>query len=391
MTFNHKMNEPVHFSIMSKKHNEEKIKFLMYLLKIFHYRTFARFLYLWKYGNSELFCYFILAFFFTFNAVVSMIIKHVILMYFISVSGNRSENISLETAFTYHSFRYIEISGHQEQIPHILGFQYSMNNLNTKISQANSVIYYAMNYVSNAQQNNYLSIPTLSPSSENRIGWMLPAQVYSLTAMFMGYNNGFFRKWLRDVREAQFTSGAFSDVSPRINDKSVAGPGSGDAPIIITWNLYRMYADITALEENYDSNKRWLGYVTSANPDLIWTRNVGANYGDVFSVNAVTPKEVISTAYLAYDALLMSKMAKVLGRTSDQQTYLQLHQDVGKAFIRAFVNMTDGVIKGDTQTCYLVALAFKILPEELVPKAVQTLVDKIKAQDYHLTTGYIGK
>lgn len=247
-----------------------------------------------------------------------------------------------------------------------------------------------MRIIGSSEDANLISISTNSPSRDRRLGWLEPAGLFSLSAMYSGRADKFYKKWLRDVREAQASSGAFSNVAPKIIDESDAGPGSGSAPLMVTYNLYRMYGDITSVEENYESNQKWLRYVRSSNPDFLFTRNVGNNYGDFANVNAATPKEVIATAYFAYDALLMSLMAKALGKKSDEQFYAQLHKDVSNAFIKAYVNNTDGRIKGDSQTAYVVALAFKILPEELISKAVHNLVDNIKNHEYHLTTGYVG-
>ncbi|CAG2176792.1 unnamed protein product, partial [Oppiella nova] len=58
--------------------------------------------------------------------------------------------------------------------------------------------------------------------------------------------------------------------------------------------------------------------------------------------------------------------------------------------VKAFVNTTDATIKGNTQTVYVIAVAFELLPQNLIPLAANHLVDNIKAHDWHLTTGFIG-
>ncbi|CAG2178244.1 unnamed protein product, partial [Oppiella nova] len=120
------------------------------------------------------------------------------------------------------------------------------------------------------------------------------------------------------------------------------------------------------IEDNYEAMKRWIDYIGAQNPSYIWTKRVNRNYGDWLQVGANTPKDVMNTGYYGYDALLMSKIAK------------------------AFVNTTDGKIKGDTQTVYVLAIAFEMLPQNLIPLAANHLVDNIKAHDWHLTTGFVG-
>lgn len=209
--------------------------------------------------------------------------------------------------------------------------------------------------------------------------------------MYNGPADSFYTKWLHDVRQAQAQSGAYSDIAPNVLDEGNAGPGSGSAPIIITYNLYRMYGDKDVVRDNYQSNFKWLRYVRSSNPDFLFIRNTGRNLGDFAEINAVTPKEVVATAYFAYDALLMSYMAKLLDKRSDANYFTGLYKNISNAFVHAYVNRTNGRIKGDTQTAYVVALAFKILPDELIPKAVDHLIENLIAHDFHLTTGYVGK
>ena len=119
---------------------------------------------------------------------------------------------------------------------------------------------------------------------------------------------------------------------------------------------------------------------------------VGPNhqdFGDYLEVNAQTPKDVFDTCFFGYDALLMTKMAGALNRTDDVKFYTELHTNISNAFTKAFVNTTDGKIKGDTQAVYVLALTFELLPQNLRPLAVNQLVDNIKAHGYHYTNGFI--
>jgi alpha-L-rhamnosidase len=66
-----------------------------------------------------------------------------------------------------------------------------------------------------------------------------------------------------------------------------------------------------------------------------------------------------------------------------------LFNDIKKAFNEKFV-ADDGRIKGNTQTCYLLGLKFELLDEANQKRAVQYLVDDIKAKNWHLSTGFVG-
>jgi alpha-L-rhamnosidase len=59
------------------------------------------------------------------------------------------------------------------------------------------------------------------------------------------------------------------------------------------------------------------------------------------------------------------------------------------AFNSAFV-APDGRIKGDTQACYVMAIAFGLLDGENAKRAAQYLVEDIEKRGNHLSTGFIG-
>jgi alpha-L-rhamnosidase len=50
----------------------------------------------------------------------------------------------------------------------------------------------------------------------------------------------------------------------------------------------------------------------------------------------------------------------------------------------------DGRIKGNTQTCYVMALYFDLLPPDKRKAAATYLVGDISAKKSHLSTGFIG-
>jgi alpha-L-rhamnosidase len=83
-------------------------------------------------------------------------------------------------------------------------------------------------------------------------------------------------------------------------------------------------------------------------------------------------------------------MATAINKTRDSEKYLSIHAKISDAFVKAFVNETDAKILGDTQTVYLLALAFEMLPKSLRALAANHLVDNIKAHNWHLTTGFVG-
>ena len=55
------------------------------------------------------------------------------------------------------------------------------------------------------------------------------------------------------------------------------------------------------------------------------------------SINASTPRDLIGTAFLAYDANLMAQIADVLGKSDDAAKYRKLFEDTKAAFGARFL------------------------------------------------------
>ena len=211
------------------------------------------------------------------------------------------------------------------------------------------------------QRGNFLSVPTDCPQRDERLGWLADAQVFLPSAALNMDVAAFFTKWGDDILDAQSPEGAYPDVAPRLAFERDGAPAWADAGVIVPWTIYQRYGDVRILERHWDAMERYVAYLVRHNPDLLWTARRNNDYGDWLSVDAHTPREVLATAYLAYDAQLMARIARVLGRPDREAHYQALHRDVVAAFNRAYVG-DDAYIEGDTQTAYLLALHMDLLP-----------------------------
>jgi alpha-L-rhamnosidase len=191
------------------------------------------------------------------------------------------------------------------------------------------------------------------------------------------------------VISSRLPGGAFPDVAPRLVFERTGAPGWGDAGVIIPWTLWRAYGDRRVLERSFDAMAGWVDYVHAANPDLIWRHRTGNHYGDWLQAGAQTPREVLATAYFARSAGLVASAAQVLGRDEQARQYGHLAARITAAFNAEFV-FPDGRVAGETQTSYLLALGFGLLPPELADAAAARLAADIEARGFRLTTGFLG-
>jgi alpha-L-rhamnosidase len=79
----------------------------------------------------------------------------------------------------------------------------------------------------------------------------------------------------------------------------------------------------------------------------------------------------------------------VLGKSDDVDAYTKLLQNIKDAYIKEYVTPS-GRLVSSTQTAYVLALQFDMLPENLRQQAAKRLADNIKNYGNHLTTGFLG-
>jgi alpha-L-rhamnosidase len=304
-----------------------------------------------------------------------------------------------EPAFTFHGFRYVEVTGDPgtPRIDAITGVVISSLRERTGSFETSSeMVDQLQSNIVWSQRGNSLEVPTGGPQRDERLGRMGDAQVFARTACFNFDVMTFLEKWLQDVRDAQSPAGGFPSFAPdrpRAGDAAegndAGAPAWGDAGVIVPWTLYRCYGDTRVLEESFPSTTRWIAFVKEARPNLLSVERSGPDFGDWLNADAETPRPVLATAYFARSAYLAARTAEVLGETEKMRAYDTLFGEIREAFGRAYVK-ADGRIEGDTQTVYLLALAFDLLPDENRPLAVRHLVADIEGRDVHLSTGIVG-
>lgn len=298
-----------------------------------------------------------------------------------------------EPSFTFHGFRYVELTGlaSKPSLDAVTGVVITSATPSAGTFACSSPLVNQLQHnIVWGQRGNYLEVPTDCPQRDERLGWMGDAQIFVRTAAYNSDIAAFMTKWTQDVVDAQSPEGGFSDVTPRMGDKADGAPAWGDAGIIVPWTIYRCYGDTRLVAERYPAMQKWVEYIRSANPDFIWRKRANNNFGDWLNVQSDTPREILATAYFAYDARLMAEMARAIGKAEDAKQYEDLFVNIKAAFNREFVG-ADGRIKSDTQTAYVLALRFSLLPEAKRDVAARYLVDDIvNKRKGHLSTGFLG-
>ena len=306
------------------------------------------------------------------------------------LSGSGTE--TYEPHFTFHGFRYVEVTGYPgvPGLDAVTGCVLHSDTPKTGTFECSDpLVNQLVQNIDWGQRGNFFSVPTDCPQRDERLGWMGDAQIFVRTAAANRDVAAFFAKWMHDVADAQSPEGGFSDVSPRLVDLADGAPAWGDAGVIVPWTVYQVYGDTRILETHYGAMVRWIDYLDSANPNHLWLQRRVNDFGDWLSIGADTDKDVLATAYFAYDVSLMAQIAEILGRTEDKARFETLFGDIKTAFNTEYVS-GDGTVRGDTQTGYVLALRFGLLPDALRPLAAKHLAQNIEAKNNHLSTGFVG-
>lgn len=308
-----------------------------------------------------------------------------------------------EPRFTFHGFRYVELSGYPgaPDIDAVTGIVvHSATPPTGEFECSDPLINQLQRNIVWGQKGNFLDVPTDCPQRDERLGWTGDAQVFIRTAAFNMNVAPFFTKWTQDLEDAQSPEGAYPPVAPLagIGGLTDGGPAWADAGIICPWTIYLCYGDMRLLETHYPSMQRFIEYLERSSRDFIrcYEDYPGfRGFGDWLAldgsgkVDGGTAKDLIGTAFFAYCARLMSRIAAILGHQRDAVRYRRLFERVREAFITRYVTRA-GRVAGETQTGYVLALHFDLLPPELRSAAADALARDILTRDTHLSTGFVG-
>jgi len=202
---------------------------------------------------------------------------------------------------------------------------------------------------------------------------------------------------MADVAADQNADGTVPHVVPN-SSKTFGGGSTGwsDVATVIPWNMYLAYGDKRLLATQYPSMKRWVEYMQGKSKNNLW--NTGQHFGDwlFYSRNddtdgssAITSKFLIAQCFWAYSTQLLIDAAQVLGKKDDVTNYTAMLGRVKSAFVDEYMTKNGG-LTSDSQTAYVLALQFDMLPENLRAQAVERLVQNIIRYGNHLTTGFLG-
>ena len=340
----------------------------------------------------------------------------------------KKEGETYQPLFTDHGFRYVSVTGLDKPLPIsavkavvLEGIGHTTADYESSDPNVNRLF----QNIQWGQRDNFQSVPTDCPQRDERQGWTGDAQVFARAATYFSpWVDKFYARWFFSMRDNQNYDGSYFNYYPitgrppygYTNDQA-GWMGWMEAGIIVPWQVWQSFGDLRVLEQHWDSMVRYMDYLErQANAD---GSQVSSGIGDHLAI-ARTDIGLTNTAYYAYDAHMMSKMAEALGKTREARKYAALYDKVKAAFTAKYIDEQgvtvapyvafrwpgmpgmpampanpnapkDGEPRPvDTQTSYALPLYFGLLDGELRDKAVANLVADIEEHGNTLTTGFIG-
>ncbi|MBE6554475.1 MAG: hypothetical protein E7666_09060, partial [Ruminococcaceae bacterium] len=293
--------------------------------------------------------------------------------------------------FTYHGFRYLEITGIDKDaiievtalvLSSATGEHGTLETSNELVDQFYSNLKWGL-------LSNCFSIPTDCNQRNERHGWTAEAQLISRSATYIFDHYEFMRKYMQDIRDTQHEDGNVWEIAPSRSgyfNETPAINGWADAAVVIPWQMYQQYGDVTILEENWDCIKRYVQYLYNTSNDFI---RESLRYGDWLNMGEETPLDYFGTAWTYYSCTLAARIAAIVGTPEDVALFTDWAEGYKSAWTARFIDDM-GHINVKTQTAYAMALEFGLVEGELAKNAADDLAANVAANGYRLTTGTSG-
>jgi alpha-L-rhamnosidase len=330
----------------------------------------------------------------------------------------------LEPRFTYHGFRYAEVSTASGYMapPSLDDIEALVTHADLEpigsIVTSNKLINDIHRLVVWSLKGNLTNgVQTDCPQRDERMGWLGDAWLSSDSAMLNFNMVRYYEKIVQDIIDSQKEDGSIPDTVPPYWNTYPADPAWGTAFIYIPWMLYMYYGDRRIIEKVYDYAKRWWSYLYSKTKNGVL---YFGKYGDwvppgrVFNIQDC-PIEIIATWILYRDAKILSNMARVLGRLEDVKYFEEKVREIGEAFNKTFLREVEfhglkvpGYFStytspagiqlhlgsprfGGSQTCLALPLVEDLVPQERTRDTAEALARSVEIDwDKHLNVGILG-
>lgn len=290
--------------------------------------------------------------------------------------------------FTFHAFRYMEISGLPEApaATDVRAFPtYSDLPSASDFSCSNPLLNDIQEMCLRTFLANVVSVQSDCPHRE-RFGYGGDIAVTSETYLMNFDMQGFYAKTARDWADAARPDGRLTDTAPFVGI-DYCGVGWAMAHPLLLEQLYIHYGDRSLLEEQVPVSLKWLEGEAAARKDGQVVKGLGDHEA---LTNSKGPQ--MTTPMFVDAARRCARLAEIIGDKEAATRCIAMADESAAAWAKAFLDPETGKVATGNQTEQLLALGFGAASEEARPKVFDQFVKAVNGAENGpaLTTGIYG-
>jgi alpha-L-rhamnosidase len=313
--------------------------------------------------------------------------------------------------FTFHGFRYVEITGFPGRpgLDNVEALRINADLLHTSSFECSNPLLNKLDTVlDNTFLSNVFSVQSDCPAREKfQYGGDIMATARTFCWFYDMMN--FYRKTLGDFANDQRPNGGFTETAP-YNGLADEGLGEGSIPnsnrivpkyysstdstgpvgfqLVFAYlqkQLYEYYGDIRPIQHYYPALKKQVELLRTKTTAHIYPRCLNDH-------ESLEPRisELFATAHYYHHVALLAEFAGLTKQTNDEKVYTALAGEIKHAFIERFVKTGTGEVGNHTQAAQAVALYYNLLPDGDREAAFNVLLQEIEKRNGHIAAGIVG-
>ena len=222
-------------------------------------------------------------------------------------------------------------------------------------------------------------------------------QVACVTVMHNFDSRAFYNKWIHDIIGASNPETGYVPNGAPWQPGCGGGVAWGAAINIMPWEFYLHYGDKDILRDSYEAMKGYIKYM------LTWTDDEGImfsqakgrdgkplrwmNLGEWVAPYELPPDDLVHTFYLWRCADITSKVAGILGKTEDAESYKKTADKTRNAFMKKFFDSVNGTYGKYGSNIFALKMG---VPDNLKARVIEALKKEINSNGGNLDTGIFG-
>jgi len=299
--------------------------------------------------------------------------------------------------FTYHGFRYAELTGYPEPLQRgdiLACSQYTDVFSDSFFTCGEPILNQIYRCSLQGEKSNIHSILTDCPQRDERMGWLNDSTVRVEATPYLADIGRLFPKIVRDCMDVQDVDGSITCTAPFAFGCRPADPACSSY-LLAGWEAWLHTGNTEILKEGFPGFVAWNAFLRSHSQDEIvdyshygdWAAPAYACQSEEFAVSSVTPGVFISTGYRYFNCTLLAKIADLIGMPEKADSFRREAEQIQSAFLKKWWDGDTGRVCTGSQGCQAFALWLDILPASGRQAAADCLHRDLAEKEYRITTG----